>query len=338
MNSTEETTISNPIPEDTPVSEKTLRREEKETFAEKRQNKHASSGDDGYHNVFAINFGKENNEGTPDVQEFIYRWANRHVFVHQLMIHNRFPAETRKTLFPTIYYVTLWLFFAAALLCFGAYGAIVEQQRHPEWNLPVTDKDALSFIIGGSICAGVFLLLGLIYIIRKVSFHKRLPLTDVDASKSFQLSRRRTLFKVPRKSVTMDVIMYPYRLDRKGKEVNYTRMTPIRYQNMGVDAYLDNGQVFLVNYCYSISFDLKKIVKIEPMNHRFTFSGWNKLSQPDAEKFGHQHLRWNDFGDFESDVIRLIVQGEKEQYEILFPAYEEETLTRLLQGDKIDKE
>lgn len=78
-------------------------------------------------------------------------------------------------------------------------------------------------------------------------------------------------------------------------------------------------------------FPFESVIETERVEKRVTFYGWNKPEKHNKGKYKLYKVRYNSNGEYYTvkPVYRVRLFRESEEYEILFPAYEKETLEKL---------
>lgn len=79
-------------------------------------------------------------------------------------------------------------------------------------------------------------------------------------------------------------------------------------------------------------FPFESVIETERVEKRITFYGWNKPEKHNKGKYKLYKVRYNSNGEYYTvkPVYRVRLFHESEEYEILIPAYEKETLEKLL--------
>lgn len=279
-------------------------------------------------NLYDIKYEFEKSAGKLDNEVMMGRKISKDLYVNRLMAHNRVPSTLPRTVYPFVVYILMIAMLMASILCFSGFFGV-----YAEWGEEEAFGNGIPLLAIGIVLAGLDLTLGISYIFRYHYLKTHLKLNDVNVPDEKAIEMHRSLLGVPKTSKGVDILIHPYRLDKDGKKVSYTVINKTPYYNIFVDAYVKNGKVCLTNFYFITEFDLRDVVRVEKLQERVSFVGWNKKVQPKDEKFRPVNLSWNISGDFSCAAARIIVRHEGEEYEILFPGYEEDSINSLLSGD-----
>lgn len=278
-------------------------------------------------NLYDIEYQFEKSAGKLDNEVLMGKKISKDLYVNRLMAHNRVPATLTRTVFPIVVYILMIAMTMAGGLCFAGYFAVVDEWGEKE------KENALPLLVIGCVLAGIVVALLIAYLLRHHYLKTHLKLNDVNFSDEKLIQLHKDLLNVPKTSKEIDVLIRPYRLDKKGNKTSYTVINKTPYYNIYVDAYVKDGKVNLTNFYFTTQFDLRDVVRVEKVKEKVSFVGWNKKVQPKDDKFKSSSLSWKINGDFVCLAIRAIVKCENEEYEILIPGYEEASFNSMLSGD-----
>lgn len=143
------------------------------------------------------------------------------------------------------------------------------------------------------------------------------------------LSQFREELGVPDTAAAADAFAYCYRV-KNGK---------IRYQspaskncclNESVRLYADADALFVATEQSVLRIPFASSFRIERIEKRKAFYGWNKQEKPNKGAYKQYKIRSNDSGAFTvKPYFALKFYADGEDYELLFPPYEYDTLSRL---------
>ncbi len=134
--------------------------------------------------------------------------------------------------------------------------------------------------------------------------------------------------KVPQDAPQVDFFAHPYKLSRNGKKKNAGGMSA--YVNLYLYAYREEDRLCIADMgtVYAVPLaGLKGIVKIEKTA---TFSSWNKEEPYNKGAYKKYKITVNNYGTlFVKPYYSLQFIADGEEFELLFPPYELETLEKL---------
>lgn len=133
--------------------------------------------------------------------------------------------------------------------------------------------------------------------------------------------------KVPKDAPPVDVLGYPYKLTKKGNKKNagiysvYVNLQAYIYREEENLCFADVGSV------YAIPVEgLRRIVKIKKAA---TFPNWNKEEPYNKGEYKKYKVHTSNLGFYVKPYYSLQFIANDEEFEILFPSYELETIKNL---------
>lgn len=132
---------------------------------------------------------------------------------------------------------------------------------------------------------------------------------------------------VPSDADSLDVLCFPYKLNRKGKEKNgcqFAQYVPIRYKIFKQD---DN--LYFADVNDLIKIPLSAVMGASYVPKRVAFYGWTKDETFRSPKYKPYKIRANNFGALFMKgyiSVNLILDGEEN--EIIIPLYEQDVIEK----------
>lgn len=134
---------------------------------------------------------------------------------------------------------------------------------------------------------------------------------------------------VPSDADSLDVLCFPYKLNRKGKEKNgcqFAQYVPIDYKIFKQD---DN--LYFADVNDLIQIPLSAVTGASYVPKRVAFYGWNKDDKLNSEKYKPYKIRANNYGAlFMKGYISVNLLLDGEQKEIVIPLYEQEVIEKYI--------
>lgn len=134
---------------------------------------------------------------------------------------------------------------------------------------------------------------------------------------------------VPEGADSIDVLCYPYKLNRKGKEKNgcqFAQYVPINYKIFKQDDSLCFADVNDL-----IQIPLSAVTGASYVPKRVAFYGWTKDDKFNSEKYKPYKIRANNFGAlFIKGYISVNLLLDGEEREIIIPLYEQDVIEKYI--------
>ena len=134
--------------------------------------------------------------------------------------------------------------------------------------------------------------------------------------------------KVPKDSLKVDVLEHPYKLSKKGEKKNAGTLSV--YETFEMETFREEKNICFadVGTVYAVPMDgLKRIVKI---NKIASFLSWHKETPYNEGEYKQYKIWTNKMGVlFVKPHYSLQFTVDGEEFEILFPSYELETIKNL---------
>ena len=137
---------------------------------------------------------------------------------------------------------------------------------------------------------------------------------------------------VPESAAELDIISYAYNA-KEGKPYK-ERGWNTEYENTAVKAYRENETLCLAYLECVLAFPLSRISSIQCIGKRIAVTGWNKQERVRKGRYGSCKIGKDSAGRFIiKPYYRMTVRDEQgEEYAILLPCYEAETILSLTGG------
>ncbi|MDE5593938.1 MAG: hypothetical protein K2I75_08415 [Clostridiales bacterium] len=132
---------------------------------------------------------------------------------------------------------------------------------------------------------------------------------------------------VPSDADGIDVLCYPYKLNRKGKEKNgcqFAQYVPINYK-----IFKQDDGLYFADVNDLIQIPLSAVKEANYVPKRVVFYGWTKDDKFNSEKYKPYKIRANNYGAlFMKGYIAVSLLLDGEEKEIIIPLYEQDVIEK----------
>ena len=228
-----------------------------------------------------------------------------------------------------------WIFIAALLIGTLCFVALMEFLSVPFDDEPKTYAEVFArvpwLIIGAAVglvvCAGTCIFIWLR--MRRVQDSPAMKYVEERVEKF--LAESREALGVPETAEKCDVLVFPYRVSKSGKVRIANVMLGKTYVNREFHVFREGDALCLADNdtVHKIPFD--RMSRLVCINKRISMLGWNKEEKFNKGRYKQYRIRMNGNNNnqyFVKPYLSLQIMGS-EEYELLFPGYETETVQRL---------
>lgn len=217
-------------------------------------------------------------------------------------------------------------FFMIVTLC-GSVSGILKALTDGKHFVEIAKNGWWIWLIAG-ISTAIFLI---------IHFISKKKVKAVVESEEFNLVEKRSErlykeimedLKVPQDAPQTDLLIHSYKLSKNGKKRNAGLLSV--YYNLQFHVYKEEDKLCFadVGTVYGVPMDgLKRIVKI---NKLATFPNWNKEERYNEGEYKKYKINTNNYGTlFVKPYYSLQFVADNEEFELLFPPYELETIQKI---------
>ena len=141
---------------------------------------------------------------------------------------------------------------------------------------------------------------------------------------------------VPEDCVRIDFFGDVYKV-KNGKEKNAFPLA--NYLNFNYYSYIEDGKLCFSDQTSVITIPFYKVKKLIKYEKKVSFYGWHKVEQPNHEKYKEYKLTVSNMGQiFTKSYYAIEFESDNETYEIVFPPYELNEISKLIDIENIEKE
>lgn len=186
-------------------------------------------------------------------------------------------------------------------------------------------KNASALIVAAGVSGPAALALFLLGKAREKKFAPEAEKLLEKLSETEEASKK--ILRIPDDAAQTDVLTFLYK-EKNGK-LKLDTSPFAAYLLASTHAFSENGKLCFsdLNDVYGI--DISEIVSIESNKKKISALGWNKAAPPNDKYFKKYKITVNQFAAVFMRPIVLTFRHGEENFEILFPPYEEETIRRL---------
>ena len=142
------------------------------------------------------------------------------------------------------------------------------------------------------------------------------------------ITRARNHLGVPENALSVDVFAFVYK-DKKGTQVSAMPYTFFPCEMM---AYCDSDNFYLADVKSVLSFPRSNILGIEQIKKKATLGNWNKSDAPRSKKYKQYKMVVDNMSLIHiKSYYSMKLRQNGEDYEILFPAYDVESIAQMLE-------
>lgn len=134
---------------------------------------------------------------------------------------------------------------------------------------------------------------------------------------------------VPEDAKNCDIFGLSYRLNKKGKVRPASMWSAATYANIDTLVFREGDALCIADSSMVLKIPFDRISRLVRVNKRINFAGWNKSTPCNKGEYKQYKIRTNNGGvGFMKSYLSLQLNGD-EEFEILFPCYEIETVQSL---------
>ena len=202
-------------------------------------------------------------------------------------------------------------------------------------------KNAPALIIGGGVCAFVWLILQILSMKKEKSVLKE---DDADGQvKQIENDMREIYYElgVPEDAPSVDILMFKYKVKDGEIVVKTTGLESVAYFNLETKAFVKEGMLHIADVESLYSFALDELKGIKTVNKRIGIISWNKKEDPRKGEYKKYKMTVNDMGNvFFKPYHILEIERDGQSFGLYFPCYELEVLEELtgLRAEGVENE
>lgn len=269
-------------------------------------------------NIFSVNI--ENEKFIAD--DFVVRNLSPELKARQEQINEQAMKLDEKSKLPTPFSILMLVtFFIACVGTGGFFKALGD----------VSFKEAMNNA-GYILYISVFCWIAFIALIiiskakyNKIAKSEELLTLDQDAGET--IKEILIDLQIPETAIKVDTFSEAYRI-KNGKEVNANKIS--KYINVQMYAFIDNGCLMLGDFESVYAIPLNYITGIERIDKKVSFIQWNKDEAHNKGEFKQYKITQNNFSLFIKPYYAINFNNGLKDCEIIFPAYEYESFSKLL--------
>ena len=111
------------------------------------------------------------------------------------------------------------------------------------------------------------------------------------------------------------------------------------YLNFNYYSYIEDGKLCFCDQTSVITIPFYKVKKLIKYEKKVSFYGWHKVEQQNHEKYKEYKLTVSNMGQiFTKSYYAIEFESDNETYEIVFPPYELNEISKLIDIENIEKE
>ena len=271
-------------------------------------------------NVFAMNADNEKAKGSFafDGDCFITKSFDENAEQYDKILSESSEKDYKPPFWLTLGYKVGWAATIVHMVLFFIYDAAFPESSSIFSDLPIVAVTAIvsCFLWVSCAVAGV---------VKRRDYEKENKAREGEDERRLKLFYKK--LGVPEGANNIDVLCGIYRIDKKGKRKNAMASD---FMSLDMKAYTDGESFMLADISTIYTFPLENICALKKTDRRVCMVGWNKTESYRDEKYREYKINGDNKGNvYFKGVASLQIKKDRTLYEILFPAYEINTLIKL---------